>query len=148
MRRVDASLQLPAAPQRVFDFVADLGNLPHWQTGIVSAEMTSPPPVGIGSTAHVVRELMGQRVEVDVRVTAFEPGRQLGLTSAASGIGIDAVLELEPAAAGSLARFSMEIRAQNLFMKPIEGVVAGAASSDLATSLNRLRAALEALEAR
>jgi hypothetical protein len=143
MRRVDASQQLPATPERTFEFVADLANLPRWQTGIVSAQLTSPLPVGIGSTAHVVRELMGQRIAVDLRVTAYEPGRRLGLSSAASGIGIDAVLELEPAASGTLARFSMDIEAQNVFMKPMEGMVAGAASSDLATSLDRLRTALQ-----
>jgi hypothetical protein len=143
MRRVDASQQLPAAPERVFEFVADLANLPRWQTGIVSAELTSPPPVRIGSTAHVVRELMGQRLAVDVTVTAYEPGERLGLASAASGIGIDAVLELEPAPGGTLARFSMDIRAENVFMKPLEGAIAGAAASDLATSLDRLRAALD-----
>ena len=143
MRRVDASQQLPAAPERVFEFVADLANLPRWQTGIVSAELTSPPPVRIGSTAHVVRELMGQRLAVDVTVTAYTPGQRLGLASAASGIGIDAVLELEPAPAGTLARFSMDIRAENVFIKPLEGAIAGAAASDLATSLDRLRAALD-----
>jgi len=143
MRRVDASQQLPAAPERVFEFVADLANLPRWQTGIVSAELTSPPPVRIGSTAHVVRELMGQRLAVDVTVTAYTPGQRLGLASAASGIGIDAVLELEPAPGGTLARFSMDIRAENVFMKPLEGAIAGAAASDLATSLDRLRAALD-----
>jgi hypothetical protein len=144
MRRVDASRQLPAEPQRAFDFVADLSNLHRWQSGIVSAELTSPPPVGIGSTAHVIRELMGQRIAVDLTVTAYEPGQRIGLSSATSGIGIEAMLELEPAAAGCLARFSMEIRAQNVFMKPLEGTVAGAAGSDLETSLERLRTALEA----
>ncbi|HEX6655694.1 MAG TPA: SRPBCC family protein, partial [Candidatus Limnocylindria bacterium] len=91
----------------------------------------------------VVRELMGQRLSVDVTVTAYDRGRRLALTSAVSGIQIDAVLELEPANTGTLARFGMDIRAQNVFMKPMEGMVAGAASSDLATSLDRLRAALE-----
>jgi hypothetical protein len=143
MRRVDASRQLPAEPRRAFDFVADLANLPIWQTGIVSAELTSPAPVGIGSTAHVIRELMGQRLAVDLTVTAYDPGRRIGLSSAASGIGIEARLELEPSATGCLARFTMEIRAQNVFMKPLEGAVAGAASSDLATSLDRLATALE-----
>jgi hypothetical protein len=142
MRRVDASRQLPAEPRRAFDFVADLANLPHWQSGIVSAELTSPPPVGIGSTAHVIRELMGQRLAVDVTVTAYDPGCRIGLSSAASGIGIEAMLELEPSATGCLARFTMEIRAQSVFMKPLEGAVAGAASSDLATSLDRLAGAL------
>jgi uncharacterized protein YndB with AHSA1/START domain len=143
MRRVEADRDLPASPDRVFAFVADLSNLPRWQTGIVSAEMTSPPPVGSGSTAHVVRELMGQRIAVDLTVTDFEPGRRLGLRSSASGIGIDAELQLEAVAGdASHVRFAMEIRAQNVFMKAVEGAVAGAAAADLAASLDRLQAAL------
>jgi uncharacterized protein YndB with AHSA1/START domain len=142
MRRVEASRTLPATPDRVFAFVADLDNLPRWQTGIVSAERTSPQPMGVGSTAHVVRELMGQRVAVDLRVTDYQPGRSLGLASEASGIGIAATLDLEPDGDGARVRFAMEIRAQNFFMAPMEGIVAGAAGSDLETSLDRLQAAL------
>ena len=144
MRRVDASLEIPASPDRVFAFVADLDNLPKWQTGIVSARMTSAPPVRAGSTAHVVRELMGQQLAVDVTITEFEPGSRLGLRSAASGIGIEAFLDLAPSDQGSLVRFAMEISAQNVFMRALEGTVAGAAAGDLAASLDRLRAALPA----
>jgi uncharacterized protein YndB with AHSA1/START domain len=143
MRRVEASKTISATPEAVFAFVADLANLPSWQSGIVSAEQTSPDPVRIGSTAHVVRELMGQRLAVDLTVTDYEPGRRLALASAASGIGVKAALELEPATAGTLIRFAMEIQAQNLFMAPLEGAVAGAAASDVATSLDQLKAAVE-----
>jgi uncharacterized protein YndB with AHSA1/START domain len=142
MRRVEASRSLPATPDRVFAFLADLSNLPRWQTGIVSAERTSPEPMGIGSTAHVVRELMGQRVAVDLRVTDFQPGRRLALASEASGIGIAATLDLEPDGDGALVRFAMEIRAQSFFMAPVEGMVAGAAGNDLEASLDQLQAAL------
>jgi uncharacterized protein YndB with AHSA1/START domain len=143
MRSVEASQTISAPPDAVFAFVADLANLPRWQSGIVSAEQRSPDPVGVGSTAHVVRELLGQRLAVDVTVTDYQPGRRLALVSAASGIGVAATLELEPAATGTLIRFAMEIRAQNLFMAPLEGAVAGAAASDLDTSLAQLKAALE-----
>jgi uncharacterized protein YndB with AHSA1/START domain len=143
MRRVEASQTISAPPETVFAFVADLANLPRWQSGIVSAEQTSPDPVGVGSTAHVIRELLGQRLAVDLSVTDYQPGRRLALASAASGIGVTAALELEPATAGTLIRFAMEIRAQNMFMAPFEAAVAGAAASDLATSLEQLKAALE-----
>lgn len=143
MRRVEASKTISAPPDTVFAFVADLANLPSWQSGIVSAEQTSPDPVGVGSTAHVVRELLGQRLAVDLTVTGYEPGQRLALSSAASGIGVSAALELEPANGGTLIRFAMEIRAQNLFMAPLEGPVAGAAASDVATSLDQLKAAVE-----
>jgi uncharacterized protein YndB with AHSA1/START domain len=151
MRRVEASQTISAPPETVFAFVANLANLPRWQTGIVSAEQTSTGPVGVGSTAHVIRELLGQRLGVNLSVTDYQPGRRLALASAASGIGVTAALELEPAAVrasggaggGTLIRFAMEISAQNVFMAPFEGAVAGAAASDLATSLEQLKAALE-----
>jgi uncharacterized protein YndB with AHSA1/START domain len=140
MRRVEASAEIAATPDEVFDFLADPANLPRWQTGIVSAERTSPDPVGIGSTARVVRELAGQRMAVDLAITEYQAGRRLVLESAVSGIGVEAKLDLAPRADATDLRFEMTIRAQNLFMAPIEGMVAGAAEHDLADSLRRLQA--------
>jgi carbon monoxide dehydrogenase subunit G len=141
MRRVEAAATIPASPGDVFAFLADPANLPRWQTGILSAERTSPDPVGVGSTARVVRELAGQRLTVDLAVTQFEPGRHLTLQSAVSGIAIEASLDLAPHEEATDLRFTMTIRAQNLFMAPMEGMVAGAAEHDLADSLQRLQAA-------
>jgi uncharacterized protein YndB with AHSA1/START domain len=140
MRTVEASAEISAPPDEVFSFLAEPANLPSWQTGIVSAERTSPDPVGIGATARVVRELAGQRLAVDLAVTDYDPGRRLVLESAVSGIGVVATLELAGRDGKTDLRFSMTIRAQNLFMAPLEGMVAGAAESDLASSLGRLQA--------
>ncbi len=140
MRTVSASAEIPAPPAEVFAFLADLENLPRWQSGVVSAELTTPGEVGVGSRAHVARELLGQRIEVDITVAGYEPGRHVLLESAASGIGVQARLDLEPSAGGTTVTFAMEIRAQNIFMAPIEGMVAGAAEQDLAASLDRIRA--------
>jgi len=140
MRTVNASAEISAPPSDVFAFLANLENLPAWQSGIVSAELKTPGPVGLGSRAHVVRSLMGQRIAVDVVVVGFEPGRSVELESAASGIGIRAVLDLQPGGSGTALSFTMEIRAQNIFMAPAEGLVAGAAEQDLADSLERVRA--------
>jgi uncharacterized protein YndB with AHSA1/START domain len=144
MRRVEATAQIPASPEVVFDFLADPANLPRWQTGILSAERTSPDPLGVGSTARVVRELAGQRLTVDLAVTEFDPGRHLTLESALSGIGVEATLDLAPRNGMTDLRFAMAIRAQNVFMGPMEGMVAGAAEHDLADSLQRLQAVFEA----
>jgi uncharacterized protein YndB with AHSA1/START domain len=142
MRRVEASAVIAAIPEEVFAFLADPANLPRWQTGIVSAERTSPDPVGVGSTARVVRELAGQRMAVDLTVTAYEAGRRLVLASEVSGIGVEATLDLQPRELATDLRFEMTIRAQNVFMAPLEGMVAGAAEHDLADSLRRLQAVL------
>ncbi|MGH2456910.1 MAG: SRPBCC family protein [Candidatus Limnocylindria bacterium] len=139
MRRVESSARIPATADRLFAFVADPANLPRWQSGITAAERTSPDPVGVGSTARVVRELMGQRLAVDLTLTDYQEGRRLGLASSLSGIGVQATLDLAPAGDETDLRFALEIRAESMFMAPMEGMVAGAAEGDIADSLERLR---------
>jgi uncharacterized protein YndB with AHSA1/START domain len=139
MRRVRATDQIPASPDELFGFLADTATLPEWQTGIVSVRQVTPGAVRVGSVAHVVRELLGQRLEVDLTVTAYEPGRRLALRSSVSGIDVQATLALAPSGDGTRLTFEMTVRAQSIFMAPMEGMVAGAAERDLADSLARLR---------
>ena len=143
MRRVEASITIDAAPDEVFAFVADVANLPRWQPGILSATRTSPDPVGVGSTARVVRDLAGQSMTVDLAITEFEPGRRLALSSAASGVSVTATLEMEPAGEGTVARSGIEIQASSFFMSALEGVIANTAAGELTTGLERLRDAIE-----
>jgi len=143
MRRVEAGITIAAPPEAVFAFVADLANLPRWQSGILSAERTSPNPVGVGSTARVVRDMAGQSLTVDLTITDFEPGRRLALASAASGVSVTATLEMEPNDDATVVRSGIEIKAGSMFMAPLEGVIANAAGGELAAGLERLRDAVE-----
>ena len=140
MRTISATAEIAAPPSEVFEFLADLENLPRWQSGIVSAEMTTPEPIGVGSRAHVVRNLLGQRIEVDITLVGYEPGRMVQLESAASGIGVQVRLDLAPKEEGTALTFGVDVRAQSIFMAPIEGMVAGAAEHDVAESLERIKA--------
>jgi uncharacterized protein YndB with AHSA1/START domain len=143
MRRVEAGITIAAPPEAVFDFVADLANLPRWQSGIVSAERTSPDPVAIGSTARVVRDMAGQSLTVDLTITDFEPGRRLALASQAGGVSVTATLEMEPNDDATVVRSGIEIKAGSVFMAPLEGMIANAAGGELAAGLERLRDAVE-----
>jgi uncharacterized protein YndB with AHSA1/START domain len=139
MQRAEATASIPAPIGELFAFLADPSNLPAWQTGILSAELTSQPPVGVGSKARVVRQLMGQRIVADLVMTAFEPDHRLVLESTVSGIAAVAELELAPGEEATELRFAMSFSATNVFMAPFEGMAAGAAQGDLASSLERLR---------
>jgi carbon monoxide dehydrogenase subunit G len=142
MRRLERSAEIASTPAKIYAFLADPTNLPRWQAGIVSAERTSPSPTRAGSTARVVRELMGQQIAADITVTEADEDRRLVLASKVSGIGVTAALELTPRDDGTLVAFSMEIRAESIFMAPVEGIVAGAAEQELDSSLERLQSAL------
>src|SRR3990170_4589700 len=100
--------------------------------------------MGVGTTAVVARELMGQRMEAPLTVTAYDPPRRLAIGSEVSGVKAHATLELEPADGGQATdlAFAMEIRGSLLtgFMEPM---IASAAGGDIDASLARLQRLFE-----
>ena len=148
MQRVEGSARIPAPPEAVFAYLADLDNVADWQGGVTSARRTSDGPMGIGSTAIVIRELMGQRLEAPLTVNAYEPPRRIGIGSEVSGVKAQATLDLAPADEGRATdlAFAMEIRGSGLtsFMEPM---IASAARGDIGASLERVRAHFAASDA-
>ena len=139
MKRVERTASIATPPPALFDYLADLENLDEWMEGIVSAEVTSPGELGVGSTARVVRAFGGQRVEAPLTVAEYDPPRHLVITSEVAGVSVAASLDLEPTGADATdLRFAMEIRGSMLtrFMEPM---IAGAAGGEIDATLHRLR---------
>lgn len=140
MKRVERRTTISAPPPEVFAYLADLHNVADWMTGVVSAEQTSSGEMGLGSTALVVRELMGQRFEAPLTVTEFDPPRRVIIGSEVSGVKASAELDLAPDGDDATElQFAMEIRGSMLtmFMEPM---IANAAGADIDASLERIRA--------
>jgi carbon monoxide dehydrogenase subunit G len=142
MQHVERSARIPAPREAVFAFLSDLDHLADWQSGVVSARRTSPGPIDVGATAHLVRELMGQRIEAPLTVTVHEPPARLVIDSETGGVRATATLDLA-AAPGTGDEtdltFAMEIRG-SLVTRFLEGIVANAAGADIEASLARVRA--------
>ena len=139
MKRVERSARIGAPPAEVFAYIADLDRLAEWQTGVVSAELTSDGEMGVGSTALVTRELMGQSIAAPLAVTEYDPPRRMAIGSEVSGVKALAELDLAPADGGATdLSFAMEIRGSMLtaFMEPM---IAGAAGGDIDASLERVK---------
>jgi uncharacterized protein YndB with AHSA1/START domain len=143
MRRVQRTAQIAAPPAEVYAFLAEPANLPRWQAGIVAAERTSPPPTAVGSTARVVLELVGQQMSAEITVREADPPRRLALAASVSGMGIVASLDLVAHDGGTEITLASEVRAENIFMAPLERMVTDTAERDLDASLTRLQAALK-----
>ena len=140
MKRVEREAIIGARPDELFAYLADLDNLDEWMAGIVSAKVTSPGDLGVGSTARVVRALGGHQVEAPLTVSEYDPPGHLVIISEVSGVRVAASLDLQPGAGDATAlRFAMEIRGSMLtrFMEPM---IAGAAGGEIDATLERLRA--------
>ena len=138
MKRVERTLRIEAPITEVFAYLSDLRNVAEWMTGVVSAEQTSEGEMGLGSTALVVRELMGQRFEAPLTVTEFDPPQRVVIGSEVSGVKANVQLGLQPDGDATELEFAMEIRGSMLtaFMEPM---IASAAGSDIDVSLERIR---------
>ena len=144
MRRVSGTVFIAASPAEVYAFLSEPTNVPRWQTGVVSSERTSPPPTAAGSTGRVVLEVMGQRVTANTTVLEAIPDRRLALTTSVSGMSVLGSLDLAAAEGGTKLTFSSEVKAESIFMAPLERMVTDAVEKDMDASLARLKAALAA----
>jgi carbon monoxide dehydrogenase subunit G len=143
VKRVEQSIAISATPEEVFDFASSLENIASWQSGISSAELLSDGPIGLGSKALVVRDLLGQHIEAPLEVTAYDRPNLLGLHSEVSGVAADASLVVKPRGHGTRITFAMEIRGSG-FTSFIESMIASAAEADITRSLDRLKELIEA----
>ena len=140
MKRVERRAVIGAPPAEVFAYLSDLETLSEWQMGVKSARRTSEGEMGVGGTALVVRELMGQTIEAPLTITEYDPPRRLGIGSEVSGVKADGILDLAPIEDGAATdlSFAVEIRGSMLtrFMEPM---IASAAGGDIDASLERLK---------
>ena len=142
MRRITGSALLAASPAEVYAFIADPANVPRWQANVISSARTSPAPTVAGSTGELVFEVMGQRTTARTVIREAVQDKRLVIASTVSGMSVVGTLDLAPADGGTRVTYSSEIKAESIWMAPLEKIVADVAEKDLVPSLGRLEAAL------
>jgi uncharacterized membrane protein len=139
VRRVEQTVEIPAPAEEVFGVASKIEELPRWQSGIVSVARTDTGPVAVGAKGTLVRELMGQRIEAPLEVTAYDPPRLLGLHSEVSGVALDATIEVSPLGPRS-SRVNLVAKISGSMLTSfMEPMIASGAEGDMAASLERLR---------
>jgi hypothetical protein len=100
-----------APPAEVFDHVAThhFENHPRWDPDVLEMRQTSPGPVGIGTTAVVVRRQGKRRVEGTATVTTYEPVRSAAWRVDFGQFQLQQDVKLVPEQAGAATRLSLGI---------------------------------------
>src|SRR3954469_18413362 len=91
----------------VFEFIADPRNRSRWDATVISEKLTSPGPIGVGSTLRSRLSAMGREVEFDWRVTSFEAPTAMAVES--TNGPLETVLVLELAASGPVTAVKASI---------------------------------------
>jgi uncharacterized membrane protein len=139
--RLRASAEIGAPAAVVFSVLSAAERLPEWNTSVSTARRVDRDrPVGLGSRAVFHGRLLGQTLESETEVVAFEPPR-LFATRGVRGPRLATTFRLEPVPYGTrvLVEVSGEVPG---------GAIGGMLAerflrSELAASLGRLRGLCE-----
>ena len=143
MRSVERRGEVAATPERIFAFLADIENLPHWQPGVIAARRITEGPMRVGAMARVMTLVIGQRIEADIKVIELDEPRHLAFETEVSGVRAVASVDVAPIGPGrSEVVVRLQVQASG-FMKFAEPMIVGTAESELDGALDNMRTALE-----
>jgi hypothetical protein len=147
MARIDGEIVINRPVEEVFDLVADERNEPRYNPRMVSSELLSPGPVGLGSRFRAVMGSWPRRMTMTTQFTGYQRPRRLALTTHPSAMEIHGSLTFDPVPGGTRMRWSWEVAPRGLLklMSPLVVRVGARQERSIWTGLKRL---LEAKEAR
>ena len=130
-----AGAEVPAPPGLVFEVLSTPERLPEWNTSVAAARRVGSEPIGLGSRAVFRGRLLGQTLESETEVVAFEPPR-LFATRGVRGPRLQTAFCLEPIAFGT--RVVVEVSGEVPGGAVGEKLAVGFLRRELERSLGRL----------
>ncbi|NYF17493.1 uncharacterized protein YndB with AHSA1/START domain [Microbacterium sp. AK009] len=127
----------------VFAYLTDAGRRPEWDETVISERLTSPPPVGVGSTIHSRMRVMGREVDFHWQVTEYLPPGRMAIVSTKGTFPTSLLFELADEAAGTRVSATIDGEPSGM-LRLVEPMIEDSIRSTLATGLGRVVRILEA----
>jgi Polyketide cyclase / dehydrase and lipid transport len=136
---------LVARPQdEVFDFVADARNRPQWDESVETEELTSPEPIGVGTTIRTrLKPSLGRRAEYTWEVVEHEPPSRMTIDSTSGPFPTSLEWRLTGNGGDTRAEFSVRGSPHGL-MRLMQPLIARTIQQNLDRNFPRLKQLLEA----
>jgi uncharacterized protein YndB with AHSA1/START domain len=139
--RYALTLEIARPVEEVFDFLAEVSNLPRWQKSSISVHADGP--MEVGTRVREVRRFLGRRLENDLEVTEFERPRLLTLRATSGPVPFTVRHELSPTDRGTRLDFVGE-GDPGKFFRLAEALVERRARSEFTRDFARLKKLIEA----
>jgi carbon monoxide dehydrogenase subunit G len=126
----------------VFAFTSDARNRPQWDESVESEELTSPEPVGVGSTVRTTMRSRGSKRQLDWKITEHDPPTHQTIESTSGPFPTTLEYRLAPSGQGTSVSFSVTGDPSGL-MRLLQPLVARTVQANLDSGFPRLKRLLE-----
>ena len=139
-----ASVLVDRSQTDVFAFISDARNRPKWDHGVESEELTSPEPIGVGSTVRTTMRSMGREYVIDWEIVEHEAPDRQRIESTSGPFPTTLRWELSGGEDGATrADFSLTGRPTGL-LRLLQPIIARGTRRNLDEAFPRLKEVLEA----
>lgn len=139
-KRVAVEISRP--PDEVFAFVADARNRPSWDESVDSEELTSPEPIGVGSTVRTRLRSMGRAYVLTWEIVEHEPPSRQTIESTSGPFATTLAYELSAQDGGTFVQFSVTGRPMGM-LRLLQPLIARNTQRNLDRGFPRLKQILE-----
>jgi uncharacterized membrane protein len=139
-RRVSVVVARPR--EEVFAYIADARNRPQWDDSVDSEELTSPEPIGVGSTIRTKLRSMGREYQYDWRIVEHAPPSRVAIESVAGPFPTTLVFDVHERDGASLVEFSVTGRPGGA-LRLLQPLIARNTQQNLDKGFPRLKKVLE-----
>jgi len=139
-RRISVLIARPL--EEVFAFVEDARNRPRWDGSVTSEELTSPEPIGVGTTVRTKLSSMGREYEYTWEVTEHVPPNRMTIESTSGPFPTTLAYQLDGRDGGTSVDFAVTGRPTGL-LRLLQPVIARNMQANLDRGFARLKELLE-----
>ena len=126
----------------VFAFVEDARNRPRWDESVTSEELTSPEPIGAGTTVRTKLSSMGREYEYTWEVTEHVPPNRMTIESTSGPFPTTLAYRLEGREGGASVDFAVTGRPTGM-LRLLQPLIARNTQANLDRGFARLKELLE-----
>lgn len=143
MIKVELTTVINRPVEEVFTFLSDMENNLKWRSSQIEVKKTSIGPIGVGTTYHMVNNVLGSQLETEAEIIEYEPNRQFTSIDKSGKFPLIAQRTFEPVEGGTRVRLVLEAEPSGVF-KLAEPLLASAAKRRTEADIATLKDLMEA----
>ncbi len=141
MASVSSQITINQPVERVFGYITGGENQKTWQAGILDVKVTPPGPLAVGSIYHYTTEVLGRRMETQLKITALEPNKKWAITTTGVPRPVETVYLFE--GTGNTTQMTISMELSGGYPAAAEGMVKQQMQKSLDDQCHRIKQLLE-----